>query len=119
MFRVEPFIDNRGRDVIGDFLREVGRSNKKARSKIERAVGLLAENGFDNPDDLVRKVRGDLWELRATFQRNPYRVLFYNPAGQTFVLLAGFLKKTDAISEADIQRAERRMAEDRERRETR
>jgi hypothetical protein len=115
-YEVETFQDDRGTDVILEFLREVRRGGgAKAAAKIERAVDLLAAQGLANPDDVVRKVRGDLWELRATFQKNPYRILFYHPGGQSFVLLAGFHKKDNAISERDIRRAEDRMREDRRR----
>jgi phage-related protein len=65
---------------------------------------------------VIHKVRGDLWELRATHRKNPYRVLFYNPRGDLIVLLHFFHKKTDAILESDIQRAERRMEDDRRQR---
>jgi phage-related protein len=113
-WQVETFQDDRGQDVIAAFLKNlrIG-AGPKAVAKIERAIDLLVDLGFNAPDDTVRKVRGDLWELRATYQKNPYRVLFYNPTGRTMVLLHVFHKKEQAISESDILKAERRMAEDR------
>jgi len=44
-------------------------------------MGSAARQGFELPDDVVRKVRGDLWELRVTYGRDPFRILFYNPRG--------------------------------------
>lgn len=114
---VESFEDERGRDVIADFLEDLKRgAGRKAVAKVERAVDLLADLGFQLPDDILRKVRGDLWELRATFQRNPYRVFVYNPGGRLFVLLHAMHKKDNAIPQSDIIKAEDRMLQDRNRR---
>jgi phage-related protein len=116
-WRVETFEDNRGQDVISEFLKDLNRgAGKKAVAKIERTIDMLAEEGMQLPDDVLRKVRGDLWELRATFQRNPYRVLLYHAGGGTFVLLHAMHKKDQTIPESDILKAEHRMAEDQARR---
>ena len=88
----------------------------KAVRKVLRQIDLVAEQGLSLGTEHVHKVRGDLWELLATHQRNPYRFLFYNPERRTLVLLHAFHKKTDAISESDIVKAESRMAEDRRKR---
>jgi phage-related protein len=114
---VEHFTEANGSDPIADFLKELRKgAGPKAVARVERQIDVLGDLGFHAPDDVVRKVGGDLWELRTQFQRNPYRILFYNPSERTLVLLHAFHKKDRAIPEGDILKAERRMADDRKRR---
>lgn len=114
---VEDYEDSRGRDVIVEFLKELNRTGRgKAAGKVIKTIRLLRDNGFDLPDDVVRKLRGDLWELRATYQRDPYRVLFYNPRGRILILLHIIHKKESAIREGDILKAATRMDDDRRKR---
>jgi phage-related protein len=116
-WQVVHYRDHSGKDPIDGFLRDLRKgAGPKAPAKILRQINLLADLGFSAPDDLVRKAPGDLWELRATFQRNPYRILFYNPMGRTLVLLHVFHKKEQNIPESDILKAVRRMVDDREQR---
>ena len=116
-WRVEDYEDHRGTDVIVEFLRDLNQTGRrKAVTKLIATIDLLRDKGFSLPDDVVRKVRGDLWELRVNYQRNPYRILFYNPRGRLLVLLHAIHKKEDAIPQGDILKASERMAEDRERR---
>ena len=117
VWNVQTYHDRRGRDVIVSFLRELNEDGRaKSATKVIRSIDLLRDSGFLLPDEIVRTVRGDLWELRATHQRNRYRILFYNPVGRTLVLLHAIQKKQSAISESDIVKAMDRMAEDRRRR---
>ncbi len=114
---VHTYEDRRGQDVILAFLKDLNRTGRgKATSKIIKSIHLLRDNGFTLPDDIVRKLRGDLWELRATYQRDPYRILFYNPRGRILVLLHIIHKKENAIREGDILKAATRMDDDRRRR---
>jgi phage-related protein len=116
-WNVETYLDRRGRDVIVPFLIELNRTGRvKAATKVIRAIDLLRDNGFALPDEVVRKVRGDLWELRASHQRGAYRILFYNPSGRRMVLLHVIQKKQQAIPESDILKALDRMPHDRTRR---
>lgn len=60
------------------------------------------------------QVRGELRELRCHYGRDLYRVL-YRRSANLFILLHALQKNTDKISEADIDIAERRWANFRER----
>lgn len=111
-WKVKLYSGPRGDVPVVEFLQQLNRSgNRKAATKIIHGIDALRELGFSAPDDLVRKVRDELWELRVTYQRNPYRILFYDAGDQTFVLLHIFHKKEDAIAESDILKAQRRMAD--------
>ncbi len=114
---VEMYQDARGDEPVSAWLaKDVRRAGKQQVAKIGRAIDLLEAEGLALPTQYLHKVRGDIWELLATFQRNAYRVLFYNPAGRTLVLLHGFAKTTNAIDERDVGTAERRMADDKTKR---
>ena len=117
---VEPFKDDRGRNVIAEFLADLRKgAGEKAVAKVLRSIDMLAEFGFELPDDALRKVTGTaMWELRTRHAGNQYRILTYNPAGRLFVLLHGILKKDHAIPESDKAKAERRMEIDRGRRKS-
>ena len=109
--------DPRGGEPVSEWLQALGKSaGKKAQAKVVRAIDLLKTEGLALAREYLHKIPGDLWELRATFQRNPYRVLFYNPSARTLVLLHAFHKKTDAIAKGDLDRATSRMQDDRRRR---
>lgn len=112
-WKVEWYDESTGNEALKKLRRGAG---PQAVKRVLRQIDLLRDLGLSAPSEHVKKVRGDLWELRATWNRNPYRILFYNPSGTTLVLLHFFHKTTDAILQGDIDRAERRMQEDRERR---
>jgi phage-related protein len=66
---------------------------------------------------LVGKLSGGLCEVRTTFNRNEYRMLFYVEREQvvvvhsTMVLVHGIHTKTQKTPIADIALAQRRMKE--------
>ena len=114
---VDTFKTARGDDPILLFLEELNETGRAAHAtRIIRTVDALRDQGFHLPDDKLRKVRGELWELRVTAGRNPYRILLYHSREGTFVLLHIFHKKDDAIPKSDIVKAEKRIADDRRRR---
>lgn len=118
---VEFYTDRNGRSPVERFLREIRRGpGRKHETRILRQVEALRRDGLGASGDLIAKMKTggkvSIWELRATFQKNPYRVLFYNPGGRTLVLLHAFLKKTNAVPVAEVQRAEAAALDDQERR---
>jgi phage-related protein len=118
-WRVERYTDPEGRIPVDRFLRDVRKAGPAHLAKVERQVRLLEELGLGLGREHIARLRTRqvaCWELRATFQRNAYRITFYNPEGRTLVLLHGFLKKTDAVPKAEIERAERYATDDRRRR---
>jgi phage-related protein len=113
---VEFCRDERDREPVTGWIAELRRgAGRQAVKKVIQAIDLLKENGLSLTTEHLHKIRGEVWELIATYQRNPYRILFYDRGGGTLVLLVGFHKKARAIPEAEIQRAERRADEDRKR----
>ena len=57
---------------------------------------------------LVRSMGGGIWEVRIGLENRIARVLFVL-GGSTMVLLHGFIKKTQAISQPDLDLAKDRV----------
>ena len=57
---------------------------------------------------LVRKLAGNVWEVRTNFPTRIARVLFTVKADQ-LVLLHGFIKKTQATPPAELKLAQKRI----------
>lgn len=84
---------------------------ERHQRQIMGLIGLLAQEGASLRRPHSDTVRGALKELRTRVGTLRYRVLYYFALRDTAILLHGFVKKTDAISESDITVAERRMAD--------
>jgi phage-related protein len=57
----------------------------------------------------TKQVKGKIRELRVKDNRGAVRVLYFTFTGKRFILLHGFMKKTDKTPERDIEIAEKRM----------
>lgn len=64
----------------------------------------------------IKKLEGDVWELRPEFGGTEYRI-FFGRQGETFVLLHAIAKKRQKVSRNDITLAQRRFNEWKERHE--
>ena len=106
-WKVEYYRDQRGRAPVKEFIDALG--NAKAQVKILRDVQLLREFGPAQGRPRVAKIRDDIWELRSTFSRNQYRILFSPGPGRRLIMLHGFQKKGDRIPGRYIHLAEQRL----------
>jgi phage-related protein len=61
----------------------------------------------------ARHLRGDIYEVRASYNRKAYRILFACEGrfNQVLLSLEGFQKKTRQTSESNIRLAEQRLAD--------
>jgi phage-related protein len=85
--------------------------------KILQVLQMLEEWGPRLPFPYSSQVEGRLRELRVRHGRTLYRVLYYGDAQRTFVLLHAFEKRSQAVPEAELQAARKRMANDQARKE--
>ena len=90
-----------------DFMRSLP---PKPRAKAERWILQLQRYGPDLPRPYADILRGKIRELRAAYGRLQPRFLYFFD-GKTIVVVSGFLKKTQAVPEEEILRAERRMGD--------
>lgn len=112
-YEVVFFDDNRGNVPVERFLRGMP---GKARANMYVRIALLEEKGFNMPSQYSKKLTGHpgLWELKLKYRTNEYRI-FYFFVGNRIVLLNGFLKKTDETPKGEIDIANNRMSEWKER----
>ena len=80
-----------------------------ARVEVLRIIGLLKEFGIELEMPYVKPVQNKLYELRAKDKDGIYRVLYLAASGKRFVLLHGFIKKTQKIPQKEIEIALKRM----------
>jgi phage-related protein len=62
------------------------------------------------PAHVLKKLTGtgDLWEVRAQFGGDAYRLLGFFETGRLIVLVSGFVKKTRAVPAREISLAQQR-----------
>lgn len=97
-----------------EFLRETEKEvdtltiNQQAR--LYREVKLLEVFGHKLREPHACHLRGKIYELRFRKDKLYFRVLYFSPGGDLFVLLHVFTKKTRKTPLAAIETAERRMS---------
>lgn len=103
---VEFYKDRNGREPVPEFLDEL---QSGTRAKVVKLIKLLSEEGVFLKEPYTRQIRGKLWELRVKDHLGHVRVFYFTFTGRKFVLLHGFLKKTDKTPVREIEVAEKRM----------
>lgn len=103
---VEYYRDVKGNEPVADFINALSHNT---RAKVIRIVDLLGEYGVLLKEPYTRQIRGKIRELRLKDSQGAVRVLYFTYTGRRFILLHGFLKKTDKTPEKEIAIAEKRM----------
>lgn len=107
MYEIIFYTTAQGDCPVREFLEEL---EKKPRAKILRFVDHLETQGPNLPRPYADMLRDKIRELRVPYGRLQFRILYFFD-GRQVVLTQGFLKKTAAVPEEEIQRALRRMAD--------
>lgn len=79
------------------------------RAKITRTIERLAADGVLLKEPFTRRIRSKIRELRINDAQGNVRILYFTYTGRRFILLHGFIKKTDKTPEREIETAEKRM----------
>ena len=80
----------------------------KVRAKITKWVDLLRREGPDLPRPYADVVRGRIRELRVSFSGMHHRLLYFFH-GKRIIVTHGFVKKTAAVPDEELTRAQRWM----------
>lgn len=104
--------DEEGRCPVEEFLDALPDQH---RAKVYQRIQMLSEWGPNLPYPYSSHVEGPLRELRASFGRVQYRVLYYGDKNRVFVLLHAFVKKAEAIPEQEKHLAWQRLWDDQQR----
>jgi len=77
---------------------------EKVQTKVYKWIQLLEENGPELPRPYADVLRDKIRELRIGFGSNQYRFLYFFQ-GKMAVLTHGFMKKTNAVPDEEIEKA--------------
>jgi phage-related protein len=95
-----------GKEPVKKFFNSLSPS---ARAKIVKLIDLLSDYGVLLKEPYTKQVRGKIRELRIKDSQGAVRILYFTFTGKRFILLHGFIKKTNKIPEKEIEIAEKRM----------
>lgn len=112
MWEIELYSTAKQEEVVAEFLDSLPR---KHRAKAFWEIELLSEYGTALKQPYVKHIEGDLWELRIKFASDISRIFYFIPTETKIVLLHGFVKKTNKTPQNEIDTANRRMADYKER----
>ncbi len=88
---------------------------EKHKAKALWEIQLLEKYGTQLKEPYAKALSGEgykgLWELRIKFASNISRIFYFMPFGETFVLLHGFIKKTQKTPEQELEKAKKYMDE--------
>ncbi len=105
-WEIEMYATLTGREPVSEWLESMSPGEQAdALSYID----LLAQAGAEARRPLVAPLRNKLYELRWKFADKQHRIIYFAVSGRKFVLLHGFIKKTNAVSPQDFQKAQDRM----------
>ena len=111
MYKIVYYKDAKGREPVKDFLDELEkRKDKDSKINFNKSRSLirkLALEGLNLGMPYIRRIRGDLWELRP--MRN--RIFFFGFNNDCFVLLHQYYKRTKKTPISEIEKAEKEMFE--------
>jgi len=103
---VEYYKDKDGSEPAADFIDSL---SNEARAKVFRLVKLLKDYGVSLKEPYTKQIKGKIRELRIKDSLGAIRILYFTYTGRRFILLHGFIKKTDKTPEREIEIAEKRM----------
>ncbi len=107
---MEPILDIRfyatelGAEPVREWLKLLPAIDRKVIGEDMKTV----QFGWPLGMPLVRSMGGGIWEVRIRLENRIARVLFVLE-GSTMVLLHGFIKKTQATSQQDLDLAKDRL----------
>ena len=103
---VEFYEEEDGSAPVEKFLAKLPREH---RAKSLEIVKLLEEVGPTLAFPYSSQVKGKIRELRTQQGKDKISILYFGDKRRQFILLHAFIKRTEKLSEKDIETAERRM----------
>ena len=106
MWKVELYQRENGDIPVMEFLLSL---TAKMRAKAYSEIELLSEHGIYLREPYVKPIKGEqykgIYELRIKLGSDASRIFYFTYQRNTFVLLNGFLKKTNKTQKAELERA--------------
>ena len=107
MWRLVYYATRAGDRPVREYIREL---DADERARVTYDLDLLETFGLELRAPHVRALGNKLWELR-TRGRTQHRVVYFAASGQRLVLLHAFTKRTPKAPPAEIDLAQRRLAD--------
>ena len=105
---VNYFTDEMGKQPVKEWIDTL---EVKLQLKIFRAFELLEEFNINLKAPYVKPLEDKLYELRIKDPKGIYRIIYFAYTGQEFIMLNGFVKKTQKTPKKEIELAKTRMKE--------
>ncbi len=107
-WKVEFYQRENGNIPVMEFLSSL---SPKMRAKAYSEIELLKEHGIYLKEPYVKPIKGEqykgIYELRIKLGSDVSRIFYFTYHRDTFVLLNGFLKKTDKTPKLELEKAKR------------
>jgi len=108
-WRVLFYVNENGKRPVEEFLRKLPPGHQ---GKAMRAIDLLEQFGIFLQRQHAAAIRSEkfagLWELRIQFGGDASRIFYFLHHDDCFILLHGFIKKTDALPVKEMEIARKR-----------
>ncbi len=105
-WEIEFYQKENGEIPVEDFLLSL---SPKLRAKAYSDIMLLKQLGINIREPFSTAIKGEryrgLFELRVKFSSDITRIFYFIYEKNTFVLLHGFVKKTNKTSERELEKA--------------
>lgn len=105
-WKIEFYRDKNDKEPVKEFLNGL---SIPVRAKVVKLFNRLSEYGVLLKEPYTRQVKGKIRELRIKDSQGAIRVLYFTYTGKRFILLHGFIKKTEKTPVKDVELAEKRM----------
>lgn len=103
MFAVVFYRTDAGNEPALDWFRELGQEERRTVGADLRTLQI----GFPLGMPLCRSLGDGLWELRSVLPHRIARVMFFLD-GETFIVVHGFIKKSQKTPPTELETARRR-----------
>ena len=103
---IEYYVEESGTVPIREFLLSLDR---KTYVRFQWSLEQLRIRNVQAHAPLVRKIEGQIWELREESRTNIFRILYFFFTGRRIILLHGFSKKTDKLPRKELKVAQERL----------
>ncbi len=108
VWNIEIYQKENGEIPLVDFINSLPAKHK---AKVFWEIELLKEFGIELKEPYSKAIKGDeykgLWELRIKFASDISRIFYFLPFESTFILLHGFVKKTERTPKKELEIAKK------------
>ena len=107
-YKVELYKDKNGKEPVAKFLKSLP---AKHQAKAFKIIGLLEEFGRDIKMPYALHFENELWELRIKQASDISRIFYFAEVDHSFVLLHGFVKKSQKTPRKESDKAKKYLAD--------